>query len=180
MRNRSAQSVARPRLALGVLIGMVVLLAAPAAPFARAVTGKFHDELPTESDTITNFPCSEGVPVVMTSTLIRDGHFTDAGRRLSLHGTDTIDYTVELGDGRHAAGRVIDHFNFTFNFKQTRSVATSAQQEAATLYSADDPPSGTITVHVTHHVMWSDLNGNFAPDPDEITAEVDKLKVTCP
>ena len=89
-------------------------------------------------------------------------------------------YTVELGDGRHAAGQVIDHFNFTFNFKQTRSVVTSVQQEAATLYSADDQPIGTITVHVTHHVMWSDLDGNFEPDPDEITAEVDKVKVTCP
>jgi hypothetical protein len=168
------------RYRTSTLVAAVALMAAPASSFAQAATGKFHDEFPTESDTITNFPCSEGVPVVMTSTLIRDGHFTDAGRHLSFHGTNTIDYTVELGDGRHAAGQVIDHFIFTFNFNQTRSVVTSAQQEEATLYSADGQPIGTITVHVTEHVMWSDLNGNFEPDDDEITSAVDQFHATCP
>jgi hypothetical protein len=88
-----------------------------------------------------------------------------------------IEYSVDYPDGRHAAGQVIDHFSFTFN--QTRSLVTSAQQEEATLYSADDQPIGTIIVHVTHHVMWADLNGNFEADPDEITADVDNSKVTC-
>ena len=153
MRYRTRQSMARPRLALTVLTVAAVLMAAPTASFARAVSGKFHDEFPTESSTLTDYPCFEGVPAGMTSTLTRDGHFTDAGRHLSFHGTNTIDYTVEVEDGRHTAGRVIDHFNFTFNFNQTRSVVTSAQQKDATLYSADDQPIGTITVHVTHHVM---------------------------
>jgi hypothetical protein len=179
MKWRHSQFVVSPRLALSVLIAAVILMAAPAASLARAFTGKFHDEFPTESGTLTDYPCFDGVPVVMTGTLTRDGHFSDAGRRVSFHGTNVIDYTVEVGDGRHAAGQVVDHFNFTFNFKQTRSVVTSAQQEEATLYSADDEPVGTIIVHVTHHVMWSDLNGNFEVDPEEVTAEVDNSKVTC-
>jgi hypothetical protein len=177
MRYRSNQSVVRTGFALSVLIAAVVLVAAPSASFAQAATGKFHDEFPTESGTLTDYPCAEGIPVVMTSTLIRDGHFTEVGSHLSFHGTNVIDYSVDYPDGRHAAGQVIDHFSFTFN--QTRSLVTSAQQEEATLYSADDQPIGRIIVHVTHHVMWADLNGNFEADPDEITAEVDNSKVTC-
>ena len=169
----------RLSLALGLLSAALVLVTAPAASFAGATVGTFHDEEPF-SDTITNFPCAEGTPVLMTGTLITAGHFTDAGRHLSFHGTNTIDYRVELGDGRHAIGQVIDHFNFTFNLLQTRSVVTSAQQEDATVYAADGQPIGTITVRVTHHVMWSDVDGNFEPDPDEITSEVDRFKVTCP
>jgi hypothetical protein len=168
------------RYRTSALIVAAVLMAAPAATFARATTGKFHDEFPPETTPLTDYPCFEGVPVVMTSTETRDGHFTDAGRHLSFHGTNTIDYTVDVQDGRHAAGQVIDHFSFTFNFKQTRSVVTSAQQEEATLYSADGQPVGTIVVHVTHHVNWSDLDGNFEPDPDEIRQEVDRVKITCP
>jgi hypothetical protein len=169
-----------PTIALSALIAAVVLLVAPAASFARAVTGKFHDDLGTDTSTLTDYPCAEGISVVMTGTLTRDGHFTAAGSHLSFHGTNVIDYTVDFPDGRHAAGQVIDHFNFTFNFNQTRSVVTSAQQEAATVYDANDQPIGTITVHVAHHVMWSDVNENGEPDPEEITAEVDNFKVTCP
>jgi hypothetical protein len=168
------------RYRTSALIATAVLMAAPAATFARATTGKFHDEFPPETTPLTDYPCFEGVPVVMTSTETTDGHFTDAVRHVAFHGLNTVDYKVEVEDGRFATGQVIDHFSFTVNFKHTRSVVTSAQQEEATLYSADGQPIGPILVHVTHHVMWSDLNGNFEPDPDEITAEVDNVKVTCP
>ena len=54
MRYRTRQSMARPRLALTVLTAAAVLMAAPPASFARAVSGKFHDEFPTESSTLTD------------------------------------------------------------------------------------------------------------------------------
>jgi hypothetical protein len=33
---------------------------------------------------------------------------------------------------------------------------------------------------VTFHVTYTDLNGNFEPDPDEVTADVDRFKFACP
>jgi hypothetical protein len=179
MRYPNDQSVLRPTFSLGVLIAAVVLMTAPAASFARATVGKFHDEQPF-SDTITNFPCAEGVQVLMTGTITSDGHFTDAGRHFSVHGTDTIDYRVNLEDGSYALGQVIDHFSFALNFNRPRNVESSTQKEQATLYSANGQTTGGMTVSVTYHVTYSDLNGNFAPDPGEITTEVDRFKVTCP
>lgn len=172
--NRSA---VRRRLSLGVLIAAVVLVTAPAASFARATVGKFHVEEPFSD---TNFPCAEGVPVLMTGTLTSDGHFTDAGRHFTVHGTDTIDYRVDLADGSYALGQVIDHFTFAINFTRPRNVESSTQKEQATLYAANGQTIGTTTVHVTYHVTYSDLNGNGEPDPSEITTEVDRFKVTCP
>ena len=181
MRNRptiNKRSVVRPGFALGVLIA-AVLLTAPAVSFARATVGKFHVEQPF-SDTITNFPCAEGVPVPMTGTVTTDGHFTDAGTHFTAHGTDTIDYRVDLEDGSYALGQVVDHFSFAINFNRPRNVVSSTQQEQATLFAADGQMIGTMTLHVTYHVTYSDLNGNGEPDPGEITTEPDRFKVTCP
>ena len=179
MTYRDDQTGVRRSLLLGLLIATVVLVTAPATSFARATTGKIHLEEPF-SETIANFPCLEGIPVLMTGTLTRDSRFTDAGRHLSFHGTNTIDYRVDGEDGSYALGRVIDHFSFAINFNRPRNVVSSTQKEQATLYAADGQPIGTITVRVTHHVTYSDLNGNFEPDSGEITVEVDQSKVTCP
>ena len=173
------QSVVGPSFSLGLLIAAVVLVAAPPASVARATAGTFHDVRPF-SDTITNFPCAEGVPVLMTGTVTSDGHFTDAGRHLTVHGTDTIDYRVDLADGSYALGHVIDHFSFAINFNRPRNVESSTQKEQATLYSANGQTIGTMNVSVTLHVTYADLNGNFEPDPGEITTEVDRFKVSCP
>jgi hypothetical protein len=169
-------------LSLGVLIAAVVLATAPAAALARADAGKFHDEV-SFSDTITNFPCPEGIPVLMTGTDIIDGHFTDAGQHLSFHGTKSTDYRVDREDGSYALGHLTDHFNFVFNvfnLNPARNVVSSAQQEQATLYAANGQVIGTITVHVTEHLTYTDLNGNHEPDPGEITVHVDQSKTTCP
>ena len=168
----------RPKWTTAVLIVALVLTTAPAA-FARATTGRFHFVEGPDSGTLTDYPCFEGVPVRITGTLTRDGHFTDAGRHVSFHGTNRIDYSVEVADGRHALGQLIDHFNFVFNLNRPRNIVSSTQQEQATLYAADGQAIGTIVVHVTHHLTYSDLNGNFEPDPGEITVEVDHSKVTC-
>jgi hypothetical protein len=162
-----------------LLIAAVVLVAAPAAAPARAVVGAFHDER-TFSDTVTNWPCAEGVPVLMTGTVTSDGHFTETASHVSVQGTDAIDYRVDLADGSYALGHVIDNFKFAINFNRPRNVESSTQREQANLYSADGGTIGTMEVSVTYHVTYADLNGNFEPDPDEITADVDRLKVTCP
>jgi hypothetical protein len=179
MRNANNQSVTLPSFLLGALIAVVVLVMAPATAFARATVGKFHVE-ESFSETITNYPCPEGIPVLMTGTSTTDGHFTDAGRHFSFHGTNVLDYRVDREDGSYALGYVTDHFNFVFNINRPRNVVSSAQQEQATLYAANGQAIGTITVHVTEHLTYTDLNGNDEPDPGEITVEVDHSKVTCP
>jgi hypothetical protein len=171
------RSLARQSTLLGVLIVAVVLVAAPTAS-ARATTGKFHFEESFE-DTITNFPCSEGIPVVMSGTVTGDGHFTESERHFSVHGKETSDYRVDLPDGSFALGHLVDRFRFIFNLNRPRSIETGTQTERATLYSANGRPIGTITVHVTIHFTYADRNGNFAPDPGEITVELERSKVTC-
>jgi hypothetical protein len=179
MKYPSHWSVVTQSLSLGMLIAAIVLVSAPAASFARATTDRFHFVEGPDSFTLTDYPCFEGVSVRMTSTLTRDGHFTESERHLSFHGTNTINYRVDVADGRHALGQVVDHFNFVFNLNRPRNVVSSTQQERATLYAANGQPIGAITVHVTHHLTYADLNGNFEPDPGEITVEVDRAKVTC-
>jgi hypothetical protein len=149
------------------------------ASYGRATAGNFHDTSPF-SETVSNYPCFDGIPVTMTGTLTSDGHFTEVdSRHFSVHGTDTIDYHVDLGDGQYAIGQVIEHFGFRLNMNRPRTTDTGTQQELATVYAADGQPIGTISVHVTTHVTYTDLNGNFDPEPDEITVSFDRLRIRC-
>jgi hypothetical protein len=183
MHDRPISSL-RFRLARGVAIGALLSAALVAcvagASYGRATAGSFHDSSPV-SETVTNYPCVDGIPVTMTGTDTSDGHFTEVdSRHFSVHVTDTLDYHVDLGDGRYAIGQVVEHFGFRLNMNRPRTTDTGTQQELATLYASDGQPIGTITVHVITHVTYTDLNGNFEPDPDEITASVDRLRIRCP
>jgi hypothetical protein len=183
MRDKSTPSL-RFRLARGLAIGGLLsaaLIASVAgASYGRATAGTFHFESPPSSETLTDYPCFEGIPVTFTGTVTSNGHFTEVeSGHFSAHGTDTIDYHVDLGDGRYANGQVLDHFGFRFNVNRPRTTDTGTQQELATVYAADGEPIGTITVHVTIHVTYADLNGNFEPDPDEITVSFDRARVRC-
>lgn len=176
---RTRSAVARS-FALCAVLGAGLVALAPADSNGRATVGSFDTQTPF-SETITNYPCFEGVPVTMTGTVTSTGRFTETEQRhLSVHGTDTIDYRVELGDGRYAVGEVTDHFGFSVNMNRPRTTDTGAQQEQATLYAADGQEIGTITVHVTIHVTYTDENGNFEPDPGEITTSFERIRVSCP
>jgi hypothetical protein len=166
-------------LAISGLLSAALVASVAGASYGRATVGTFHSETPS-SETITNFPCFEGIPVTMTATVTSDGHFTEVdSRHFSVHGTDTIDYHVDLGDGRYAIGQVVEHFGFRLNTNRPRTTDTGTQQELATIYAADGQPIGTFTVHVTIHVTYADVNGNFEPDPDEITVSFDRVRVRC-
>ena len=179
-RTPKTRSTFARRFALSAAFGVGLLCLAPAASYGRATVGSFESETPF-SETITNYPCFEGFPATMTGTVTSKGHFTETtSRHFSVHGTDTIDYRVELGDGRHALGRVADHFGFSVNMNRPRTTDTGAQQEQAILYAADGQEIGAITVHVTIHVTYADENGNFEPDPGEITTSLERTKVSCP
>jgi hypothetical protein len=178
--DRKRHSMVGLSLSLCALLTAVSLALAAGASYGRATVGAFQFEQPI-SETVTNFPCSDGDPVSMTGTLTADGRFTEIdSRHFSVHATTTLDYRAELGDGRYALGRVTEHFSLSLNPRRPRTVDTSAQQEQATLYTANGQPIGTITVHVIFHFTYSDENGNLEPDPGEITASVGRVRASCP
>jgi hypothetical protein len=77
-------------------------------------------------------------------------------------------------------GEVTEHFSLSFNPRRPRTVDTNAQQGHATLYAADGQPIGTITEHLIFHFTYTDENGNFEPDPGEITTSVSRIRASCP
>jgi hypothetical protein len=98
----------------------------------------------------------------------------------SVQGSNTSEYRADFPDGRYALGSETDHFSFGFSADLPVGTDTSAQQENATLYAADGQEIGTITVHVIHHTTFTDENGNFEPDPGELTSSVHRIRVRCP
>jgi hypothetical protein len=95
-------------------------------------------------------------------------------------GTNDSTYRADFPDGRYALGEETDHFAFSFSLSNPTAVDTNAQQEEATLYAADDQPIGTIVVRVIHHTTFMDDNGNFEPDPGELTSSVYRIGIRCP
>jgi hypothetical protein len=177
--NPDARSTAVRSASLCTLLIAVCMALGTGASYGQATTGAFEFEDPF-SDTVTNYPCSGGDPVAMTG-VVHQGRFTETDpRHFSVHGTNSSEYRAEFGDGRYALGQEVDHFSLSFHIGRPLAADTNAQQETATLYAADGQPIGTITVHVIFHVTYSDENGNFEPDPGEITTTFRRLRVRCP
>jgi len=167
-------------ISLLALLAAACLALPASASYARATPEKYALQ-DSGSETITNFPCFEDLPVTMTWTLTVEGHMVvDGERHRSFHFTETSEYRVDIGDGRYAEGGVVNHFNVTNNMLRPLTTAVSTQQERATLYTPDGQPAGEITVHIASHKTYSDTNGDRFPDPDEIIVAVDNIKVTCP
>lgn len=164
------------------------LLASLAAACLALTASAYADPMPTKfsfqdsfSDTITNFPCFDGIPVTMTGTVTVEGHSVEnPGIHRSTHFTETIDYRVDIGDGRFVTGGVARHFSVAFNPQRPRTTVTSTQKELATLYASDGEPLGEITLHITGHNTYTDLDGDRIPDPGEITVAFETVKLTCP
>jgi hypothetical protein len=165
---------------IAAVLTVALLALGASASYGRATAGSF-EFTDSFSDTVTNYPCSGGAPVTMTGTITTSGHFTeiDPGH-FSVHGTNSSEYRADFGDGRYALGEEADHFSLSFNLRRPRATDTNAQQERATLYAADGHAIGTITVHVIFHATYSDENGNFEPDPGEITTTFRRIRTTCP
>jgi hypothetical protein len=175
----SASTIGR-RLSLLALVAAACVAQPVGAAYAQATPEKFYFQ-DSGSETITNFPCFEGIPVTMTWTLTTEGHMLDdTERHRSYHFIETTDYRVDIGDGRYATGGVVNHFTVTVNMLRPRTTATSTQQEQAILYTSDGQPVGEITFQSTSHKTYSDTNGDRFPDPDEITVAVDRVRITCP
>lgn len=158
------------------MAGALFLLSTGGA-FGRAEVGTFYDQQ-FFSDTTTDFPCALGVPVRITGTVTDEGRFTNVeGNHHSGVGTETIEYRIDLPDGRYALGSVVGHFSLSINFHHSTWVNTSEQDEQATLYGSDGTPIGQMIVKGTTHITYFDANGNGEPDPDEVRSELENFRV---
>jgi len=174
-----SSTIRRTLSLLTLLAAACVTLAAGAAHAGPTPEKFFFQE--SFSDTLTNFPCFDGIPVTMTGTVTVEGHSVEnPGIHRSTHFTETIDYRVDIGDGRFLTGGVVRHFSVAFNPQRPRTTVTSTQKELATLYASDGEPLGEITLHITGHNTYTDLDGDRIPDPGEITVAFETVKVTCP
>lgn len=173
----NGRRIGRKALLVAVLTAGCLTLPAAAA-YGQATSEPFTVQ-DTFSETVTNYPCFEGIPTTMTVTVTAEGRLVLGDHHRSYHFTETIDYRVDVGDGRYATGEVINHFTATVNPRRPLTTATSTQKEQATLYNSDGQPVGEITVHIASHKTYSDLDGD-GPEPDEIIVAADQMRITCP
>ena len=176
---RTRSTFAR-RFVLSAALGAGLLALAASPSYGRATVGSFESVTPF-SETITNYPCFEGVPAHDDGHGDLRGafHRDDVGAfQRPRHRHDRLSRRPRRWTLRPWTGG--EHFGFRVNINRPRTTETGTQQERAILYAADGQELGTITVHVTTHVTYADENGNFEPDPGEITTSFERFNVSCP
>jgi hypothetical protein len=143
--------------------------------------GTFEDHQ-TFSDAVPgDYPCFDGVSGTVTGTDDVFGRYNNAPDFFHATGTFTTNYRIDFSDGRYVLGRYVEHFGTQANAESgvNRSSDTHTSQEQATVYSADGQAIGKVTIHATFHIRVTDFNGNYQPDPGEVTSSVDRFRVTC-
>lgn len=119
-------------------------------------------------------------PIVPASTVA--GRFTENGPPtfgFHFHGTRTLDYRIDYVDGRYVLGTAVGHFDENAAGRLRTFTTTEATQAYGTLYGSDGQPLGRVTIHAIFHLTYRDTNGNGPLDPGEITASVDRFRLTC-
>jgi hypothetical protein len=136
----------------------------------------------TQTDTYTA-PLEGCLPQDLVGTVTftdtTTGQVVDTGNNLfTVHGVDTYDYHLVLPDGMYVQSWLNrEHFVFIANPPLT--VQNVANQDFRTIYAADGTPVGTLSIHEVLHITYTDLNGNFTPDPGEITVQFDHFRLRC-
>jgi hypothetical protein len=162
-----------------IAVTALALVAQSAAASGPAVTGDFSFQ-ESISGIEPDFVCQPAPTGVITGTETVTGHFTVTAEGVHVRGTSTQDYRIDFADGRYLTSSSPSHFEFELNLLKQQTVSTEAQQDPGTLYASDGQAIGSVTVFTLTHITWRDLNGNGAPDPGEITANVSQFRVTCP
>jgi hypothetical protein len=165
-------------LAAALAIAALTFLVLAGKSHAAADAGSFQFQeavfLPVD---LTDTCLGPGATGTLIGTNTAVGRYTqDATFGFHSRGTITTDFRLDLADGRSVVGTLVDHesFNGTPDVNQT-----DATQGSSTLYDPAGQPLGPLTVHLITHVTWRDLNDNHQPDPDEFSANVDRLTLGC-
>jgi hypothetical protein len=173
-------------------LAVLALLVPAAVSRGAAETGTFEFTNPI-ADVLDLSDTCLGTTGTMTGTETANGHFTENGPPafgFHFHYTSTVDYRVDLADGRyvlassvgHVVGNALDTEHDDDGPGDTdvgQFMDASASRDTGTLYSPDGQPLGTVTVHHNGHLIWRDENADGDPDPGEIRSEVDNLRLSC-
>jgi hypothetical protein len=175
-----------PRTVLAALaIAAVALLALADTSHGAAETGTFtFQSSETDPIDLTATCLGSGASGTITRTDEVVGRFTENGPPafgFHDHATATSTIRIDLADGRYIVGSLVAHFddNATRAAQLTSTEVTRGDGEG-TLYTPDGQPLAPLTIHAVFHLTWQDTNGNHAPDPGEVTANVDNTRLTCP
>ena len=68
------------------------------------------------------------------------------------------------------------HFEFNADAGSAQTVSTEAQQDRGTLYTSDGHVVGIVSVFTLTDTTWRDTDGDGAPGPGEITANVSQFR----
>lgn len=166
--------VTRGATALALALASILLSSTGADARATVLRFEFPEPLPE----VTSLPeCLDDTVGTQTGTEVTSGQVVVTNRTFHVHGTETLDYRVVFADGRYVVGSAVGHFAFSSNSPQ--STNTVAIQERRTVYGSAGQVLGTVMIHALSHITFRDANGNFEPDPGEITASVDRFFFTC-
>ena len=174
----TASRLAR-RLRLFVPLAALGVLIFAGTSYGQATVGNFSFQEPLNG-TITDFACGPIASGVLTGTATTVGHFTLTDQGIHIHGTFTQDYRIDFADGSYLLSYSPSHFESNLNLRSGQAVSTEAQQDRGILYTAAGQPIGPVNVFTLTHTTWRDTNGNGFPDAGEITANVSKVRFTCP
>lgn len=163
------------------LIAAIGLATAPPADAAGATVTKFTDV----SQLVLEGPLPECFdPDLIGTSYVTDmvtGQFVEnSGGGLTVHGTEIFDYRVDLPNGMYSYGTDTVHFAFAFaaNAGGT-TVYTETHREPRTVYAADGTPVAQVVIHAGSHITYHDSNGDRQPQPNEISANVERFFFTC-
>ncbi|MEY2514272.1 MAG: hypothetical protein QOJ89_1630 [bacterium] len=128
-----------------------------------------------------DYPCFEDVIGTVSGTSDVYGHFNNAPDFFHGSGSDTANVRIDFPDGRYVISRFVEHFETSAGSSSgvNRWTATHVDQERGTVYSADGQQIGTVMIHAMFHIRVSDYNGNFQPDPGEVSSSVDHFRASC-
>jgi hypothetical protein len=149
---------------------------------STVTVGTFYDQ-EQFSDTVQgDYPCFAGVTGTIAGVDTLSVHYNNAPPFFHMEGTETVDYRVDFSDGRYAIGESSNRVDLSANSESgvVKISETYPGEEHATVYAPDGTVIGTVTIRGVFHLTWSDLNHNGQPDPGEINATVDQVRVGCP
>jgi hypothetical protein len=161
-----------------LMLGLVLQFVAvpPAHGQVTIVRLEFHD-------TFTDIGGNECLPPevigVVAGTVTVTGQELETKSGFHFRATDTLDYRVDFSDGSYALGTAVEHEEINFNMHISLIVDTLAIHESRILYAADGQPIGRVMIHFLSHVTYRDVNDNFQPDPDELTATIEDFRFKC-
>jgi hypothetical protein len=125
-------------------------------------------------------PCYPDLVGTLTGTDTGAGQFVVTSNGVHVEGVETQTYRIDFANGWYLLSSSPTHFDTNFDFANGQTENTLAQQDHGTLFGAGGDVIGALDVSGVTHLTWRDLNGNGQPDPGEITANVNRLRFSCP